>query len=411
VTTDGAETVEARFLVLATGVLSAPKLPEVAGIDTFGGATMHTARWPHHDVDFSGQRVAVVGTGSSGIQAIPLVAAQADHVVVVQRTPNYSIPARNAPLDASVVAARKASYPAHRDKLRHSQLGVVDSIAPELATATPAPERERRFRAGYERGTIYGVTFTFGDLLIDPAANELAGEFVRDRIRERIGNTAIADALLPRAYPFATKRVCLDTGYFEVFDRPNVTLVDVRATPLVEVTPSGLRTTTEHHDVDAIVFATGFDAVTGPLLAIDPVGRGGVTLHDAWHGGPRAYLGLATAGFPNLFMIAGPGSPSVISNMMVSIEQHVDWIADCVAAMGERGAGVIEATPAAEDGWVAHVADIANLTLFPRADSWYMGANVPGKPRVFLAYLGGVGTYRDHCDGVAADGYRGFALT
>jgi cation diffusion facilitator CzcD-associated flavoprotein CzcO len=410
VTTEGGESVKARFLVLATGVLSAPKLPEVAGLGTFAGTTFHTARWPHHDVDFAGQRVAVIGTGSSGIQAIPLIAEQADHVVVVQRTPNYSIPARNASLDPTVVAARKAVYPAHRDRLRHSQIGVLDTIAPELATATPADERERRFRAGFERGTIYGVTFTFGDLLIDPTANGLAGEFVRDRIRERIGNTAVADALLPHSYPFATKRVCLDTGYFEVFDRPHVTLVDVRATPLVEVTPQGLRTTSEHHDVDAIVLATGFDAVTGPLLAIDPVGRGGVALHDVWDTGPRAYLGLATAGFPNLFMIAGPGSPSVISNMMVSIEQHVDWIADCIAAMGERGATVIEATAPAEDGWVAHVAEIANFTLFPRADSWYVGANVPGKPRVFLAYLGGVGRYREHCDGVAADGYRGFVL-
>jgi cyclohexanone monooxygenase len=411
VTTAGGEVAEGRFLVLATGALSAPKLPEVEGIDTFAGTTLHTARWPHGGADFTGQRVAVIGTGSSGIQVIPSIAEQADRLVVFQRTPNYSIPAGNTPLDPTVVAARKAEYPAYRDKLRRSQVGVLDAIAPELATATPADERERRFRAGYHKGTIYGVTFSFGDLLIDPAANELAAEFVRARIRERVGGAAIAEALLPRSYPFATKRVCLDSGYYEVFHRPHVTLVDVRATPLVEVTPSGLRTTSEHHDVDAIVCATGFDAVTGPPLAIDPVGRDGIALHDAWSGGPRAYLGLATAGFPSLFMVAGPGSPSVISNMMVSIEQHVDWIADCLAAMGDRGANVIEASASAEAAWVAEVAAIADLTLFPRADSWYVGANVPGKPRAFLAYLGGVGTFRDRCDAVAADGYRGFVLT
>ena len=228
---------------------------------------------------------------------------------------------------------------------------------------------------------------------------------------ERIDDPAVADALTPKSYPFATKRVCLDTGYFETFNRSNVSLVDLRSTPLVEVTATGLRTTAGHHDVDAIVFATGFDALTGPLLAINPVGRDGVPLADRWAEGPRTYLGIATTGFPNLFIVAGPGSPSVFSNMIVSIEQHVEWIADCVAAMGERGVTVIEATEAAEEAWVNHVAEIAELTLFPQADSWYVGANVPGKPRVFLAYLGGVGAYRDLCDEVAADDYRGFVLT
>ena len=255
------------------------------------------------------------------------------------------------------------------------------------------------------------MTFAFADVLVDPAANELAAEFVRERIGERIDDPVVAAALIPRSYPFATKRVCLDSGYFETFNRPDVSLVDLRSTPLVEVTATGLRTTADHHDADAIVFATGFDAVTGPLLAIDPVGRDGQSLSEKWAAGPRAYLGLSAAGFPNLFMIAGPGSPSVISNMFVSIEQHVDWVADCIAALAERGASVIEATGDAEDAWVTHVADVAGCTLFPLADSWYVGANVPGKPRVFLAYLGGVGTYRDVCDGVAADGYRGFVMS
>jgi cyclohexanone monooxygenase len=411
VTTDRGDQVTSQFLVMATGCLSAPKRPELPGIDDFVGETLHTAQWPHEGVDFTGKRVAVIGTGSSGIQAIPLIAEQAEHLTVFQRTAAFSIPARNAPLDPDVIATRKADYAAHREKTRRSQIGVLDTVSDDLATATDGAVRERRFRAGWERGTIYGVTFTFADLLVDPAANELAAEFVRARIRERLDDPTVAEALTPRTFPFATKRVCLDSGYYESFNRPNVTLVDLRSTPIVEVTARGLRTTTGHYDVDVIVFATGFDAVTGPLLAIDPVGRDGLSLGEKWAGGPRTYLGVATSGFPNLFMIAGPGSPSVLSNMMVSIEQHVDWVADCVASMAARGATVIEATEAAEDEWVTHVAEVADLTLFPQADSWYVGANVPGKPRVFLAYLGGVGTYRDLCDGVAADGYRGFALT
>jgi cyclohexanone monooxygenase len=402
---------EAQFLIMATGCLSAPKLPEVPGIDSFGGATYHTAQWPHEGVDFSGARVAVIGTGSSGVQAIPMIAEQAERLTVFQRTPNYSIPARNADLDPAAVAVRKAGYRQHRQEVRRTPIGVLDSIAADRAMATDAGEREQRFRSGYEQGTIYGVTFAFADVLVDPAANELAAEFVRDRIGERIDDPVVAAALIPRSYPFATKRVCLDTGYFEAFDRPDVSLVDLRSTPLVEVTAAGLRTTADHHDADAIVFATGFDAVTGPLLAIDPVGRDGQSLSEKWAAGPLAYLGLSAAGFPNLFMIAGPGSPSVISNMFVSIEQHVDWVADCIAALAERGASVIEAMGGAEDAWVTHVADVAGCTLFPLADSWYVGANVPGKPRVFLAYLGGVGTYRDVCDGVAADGYRGFVMS
>jgi cyclohexanone monooxygenase len=411
VTTDRSDQVSSRFLVMATGCLSAPKRPDLPGIDDFGGTTLHTAQWPHEGVDFTGKRVAVIGTGSSGIQSIPLIAEQADHITVFQRTAAFSIPARNAALDPNVTATRKAEYPEHREKVRHSQIGVLETVSEVLATATDEAERERRFRAGWERGTIYGVTFTFADLLVDPVANEFAADFVRQRIRERLDDPVLADALTPRTFPFATKRVCLDTGYYETFNRSNVSLVDLRSTPIIEVTADGLRTTGGRHDVDVIVFATGFDAVTGPLLAIDPVGRDGVSLDTKWTQGPRTYLGLATAGFPNLFMIAGPGSPSVLSNMLVSIEQHVDWIADCVAAMNNRGATVIEATAAAEDEWVAHVAEVADLTLFPQADSWYVGANVPGKPRVFLAYLGGVGTYRDLCEGVAADGYRGFALT
>jgi cation diffusion facilitator CzcD-associated flavoprotein CzcO len=409
VTTDGGDHVDTQFLIMATGCLSAPKLPELPGLNAFAGATYHTAQWPHDGVEFNGQRVAIIGTGSSAIQAIPLIAEQAAHLTVFQRTAAFSIPARNAPLDPLHQAKRKAVYRQHREKVRRSRIGVLDEPSELLATQTDADERARRFLEGWERGTIYGVTFAFADVLIDPAANDLAADFVRDRIAERIDDPAVTAALLPHSYPFGAKRVCLDTGYFETFNRANVSLVDLRTTPLVELTATGLRTSVGEYDVDAVVFATGFDAVTGSLLAVNPVGRHGVSLRERWADGPGTYLGLASAGFPNLFMITGPGSPSVLSNMMVSIEQHVDWVADCIAATSATT--VIEATQAAEEEWVAHVAELASFTVFPHADSWYMGANVPGKPRVFLAYLGGVGGYRDLCDGVAADGYRGFEIT
>jgi cation diffusion facilitator CzcD-associated flavoprotein CzcO len=411
VRTDAGDEVGGRFLIMATGVLSAPKLPEVPGIETFGGASYHTAQWPHDGVDFTGLRVAVIGTGSSAVQSIPLIAEQAGHLIVFQRTAAYSMPAFNAPLDPAAVAETKANYAAFREAQRRSRIGVDIPPPDALATAADPGDREERFRQGWQQGTLYGLLSQYVDLLIDPRANELAAEFVRDRIAEVVRDPDVRDHLTPRSYPFGTKRPCLDTGYYETFNRDNVTLVDLRKTPLVCVTESGLRTTDADYAVDAIVFATGFDAVTGPVLQINPVGRGGVALADKWADGPRTYLGLAVAGFPNLFTITGPGSPSVLSNMIVSIEQHVDWVADCIAAMDRRGATTIEATTEAEDEWVGHVAEIADLTLYPRTDSWYTGANVPGKPRVFVAYLGGVGTYRDVCDSVAADGYRGFTIS
>jgi cyclohexanone monooxygenase len=411
IVTDRGDSVSAQFCVMATGCLSAAKQPEIDGIDSFSGPTFHTGRWPHEGVDFTGLRVGIIGTGSSGIQSIPVIAQQAAHVTVFQRTPNFTMPAKNAPLDPESVQARKARYREHRQAMRESRAGVVVPMPEDSALSVDADAREARFAAAWETGTLYGMVSAYNDLLIDRDANDTAAEYVRSRIRDIVADPEVADRLSPRNHPFGTKRPCLDTEYYATYNRDNVTLVDVRSTPIVEIASAGVRTTTDEYALDAIVFATGFDAMTGPLLGPDITGVGGATLRDKWAAGPRTYLGIATAGFPNLFTITGPGSPSVLVNMMVAIEQHVDWVAECIAYLGARGVASIDATVEAEDRWVRHVNEVANLTLFPTANSWYMGANVPGKPRVFMPYIGGLPRYSQICNDVAADDYRGFTLT
>jgi len=411
VTTDRGDEVSAQFCILATGCLSAAKTPEVPGLDTFRGDWYHTGHWPHQGVDFTGRRVGVVGTGSSGVQSIPVIADQAAHLVVFQRTPNFSLPARNKPLDPEARAAVKASYPALRERARRSYAGIAVPAPTESALAVDPAERRRRYEAAWEAGGLMSMTTTFADLIIDKTANDTAADFIRSKIHEIVDDPDVAEALAPTDHPFGTKRPCLDTGYFETFNRDDVTLVDLRRTPIVEIVPTGIRTTEAVHELDGLVFATGFDAMTGSVLRIDIRGRGDNRLREKWSAGPRTYLGLATAGFPNLFIVTGPGSPSVLSNMVVSIEQHVDWITDCISFLRANGVGVIEPTVESEDAWVDHVNELANGTLFPTANSWYVGANVPGKPRVFMPYVGGLPVYRATCDGVAADGYRGFTLT
>jgi cation diffusion facilitator CzcD-associated flavoprotein CzcO len=411
VTTDRGDDVSARFCVMATGCLSAVTTPDIRGLSNFRGNWFHTGQWPHEGVDLSGQRVGVVGTGSSGIQSIPVIAEQASRLVVFQRTPNFSLPARNEPLTPESQADVKAGYRELRDAARRSFSAIAVSAPTELALQVESEERQRRYEAAWARGGLMSMTTTFRDLIIDEAANDTAAEFIRSKIREIVVDPDVARALMPTNHPFATKRPCLDTGYFETFNRDNVTLVDLRQTPITEIVPTGIRTTAGVHELDCIVFATGFDAMTGPLLRVDIRGRGDRPLGDKWSAGPRTYLGIATAGFPNLFILTGPGSPSVLSNMVMAIEQHVDWIADCLSFMAANGLDAVEATVEAEDAWVDHVNQLANATLFPRANSWYMGANVPGKPRVFLPYVGGFPQYRSTCDDVAADGYRGFRLT
>ncbi len=410
ITTDRGSRVTAQFYVMASGCLSTSKLPEVAGIDSFTGATYHTGHWPHEGVDFTGQRVGVIGTGSSAIQSMPSIAAQADQLTVFQRTPNYSIPARNKVLDPSVVAEVKARYPEIRQQQRESAGGVALTVTEVLTLDAPAEEREGKYEAGWQHGGLYYLLTSYADIMMDKAANDTTAEFVRQKIRATVKDPVVAEILCPTDYPIGTKRICIDTDYYETYNRDNVRLVDLRATPLTAITPTGIRTSAEEFEFDSIVFATGFDAMTGTLVSVDIQGKDGLTLKEAWAAGPRTYLGLGVHGFPNFFTVTGPGSPSVLSNMMVSIEQHVDWISDCIAHLRTLGQATIEADLEAQDEWVDHVNDVANTTLYPLANSWYMGANVPGKPRVFLPYVGGVGPYRVICDDVVTDGYRGFTI-
>jgi cyclohexanone monooxygenase len=410
VETSRGERVRTRYLVMATGCLSTPQLPNVPGLDSFAGETYHTGLWPHEPVSFAGKRVAVIGTGSSAIQSIPVIAREAAQVYVFQRTPNYSVPAHNRPLDAEEQRAVKARYGEVRERMRSSFAGFPHERAERSALDDPPEVRDGVLEDHWRDG---GIPFlgSYVDIGLDEGANELVAEFVRRKIRSIVRDRDVAELLCPTDYPIGTKRICVDIEYFETFNRDNVTLADLRRSPLVAITPSGVRTRDAEYDVDALVLATGFDAMTGTLLRIDLRGRAGRALAAAWAHGPTTYLGLQIAGFPNLFTITGPGSPSVLSNMVVSIEQHVNWIADCIAWMRERGFDTIEATPEAEAAWVAHVNEVAAATLFPRASSWYMGANVPGKARVFMPYVGGVDVYRQHCAQVAAKGYEGFSLS
>jgi cyclohexanone monooxygenase len=410
VETDRGDRVAARFCIMATGCLSDAQVPDIPGRETFSGPWYHTGRWPHGGVDFTGQRVAVIGTGSSAIQSIPIIARQARHLFVFQRTPNYSMPAHNAPLDPEYERRVKASYADFRRQARESRVGFVVERSGDSALAVTADEREREYEKRWQRGGL-GFSAAYSDILVSQDANDTAAEFFRKKIRAIVKDPTVAAALTPTDYPLGTKRLCVDTDYYATFNRDNVTLVDLRKTPLEAITPRGVRTRDAEYDVDSLVFATGFDAMTGALLKIDIRGRGGLTLREKWSAGPRTYLGLAVAGFPNLFTITGPGSPSVLSNMIVSIEQHVDWIADCLVHLRAGGHARIEATPEAEEAWVAHVNEVGHMTLYPLAKSWYMGANVPGKPRIFMPYIGGVGVYRQKCDEVAAAGYAGFTLS
>jgi cyclohexanone monooxygenase len=403
-------TLRSRFCVMAVGNLSEPKRPDIPGVDSFAGQAVHTAQWPREGVDFSGKRVGVIGTGSTGIQAIPRIAEQADHLYVFQRTPNYSMPAHNVPLDPAYVAKVVEAYPERRRMARESDAGIPFPPPEKKAFEVSDDERERMYQAGWQRGGINSLSYAFTDFFRDEDANRTAQDFARRKIKEIVEDPVTAASLCP-SHHIGTKRTCVDTGYFETYNRDDVTLVDLRTEPIEELTPSGVRTSKTEYDLDCLVFAVGFDAMTGALRAIDITGRGGLTLQEAWTHGPRTHLGVAVAGFPNMFMITGPGSPSVLSNMVVSIEQHVDWIADCLRFVEEHGVARIEAMQEAQDSWVDYVNELADATLYPQASSWYVGANIVGKPRVFMPYVNGCGNYRRECDDVAASGYRGFTMT
>jgi cation diffusion facilitator CzcD-associated flavoprotein CzcO len=410
VSTDAGEVISARYCVMAVGCLSSVKRPGFAGLQGFRGEWHHTARWPAGGADFRGRRVGIVGTGSTAIQALPQIAEQADRVQVFQRTPNYSMPAQNRPLPPEELRGIVRGYRDRRQAAQQSDAGVPVAPPQRSALEVTPQQRRRMYEAGWRRGGINALSYAFTDFFTDERANFTAQEFAREKIRQIVREPAVADALCP-AHHIGTKRTCVDIGYFETYNRDHVELVDVRASPITAVTPGGLATTAGECRLDVIVFAVGFDAITGALLEMDIRGRDGESLAQKWSRGPRTYLGLCVAGFPNLFMITGPGSPSVLSNMVVSIEQHVDWVAECLGYLAGRGMDRIEASAEAEDAWVRHVTKVADATLYPRAPTaWYVGANIPGKPRVFMPYVGGCGTYRKECDEVVDRGYRGFVL-
>ncbi len=410
VETDDGGRISGKFLITAVGCLSAAQIPEIKGLETFEGRWYHTGHWPHEGVDFTGERVGLIGTGSSGIQSIPVIASQAAHLTVFQRTPNFTVPARNAPMPAEFMRRVKANYGEIRRKTRESFTGMPFGVPEKSALEVTPEDRQRAYDAYWEIGGFGFLFDTYNDLIINKEANDTAAEYVRAKIREIVHDPAVAEILSPRDHPIGTKRPPIDTDYYETFNRDNVTLVDLRSSPIEEITRKGIRTRDADYELDAIVFATGFDAMTGSLFKLGIRGRGGVALKEKWADGPHTYLGVATAGFPNLFIITGPGSPSVLSNMPVSIEQHVEWISDCIGYMRNQGLDYIEATEEAQEAWVAHVNEAANATLLPQANSWYMGANIPGKPRVFTPYIGGVGNYRQLCSDIAEKGYKGFVM-
>jgi cyclohexanone monooxygenase len=409
-TADG-ETVTARFVVMGVGNLSELQVPDIPGLGTFEGEWYHTSRWPKEGVDFTGRRVGLIGTGSTGIQVAPEIAAVAEHLYVFQRTANFAVPNRNRPWQDTEERAFKESYRDYRQQARQSILGVPIAGTGKAALETPAQERDEVYMERWKAGGGMPFLGAFTDVLFVREANDTVAEFMRDRIRETVADLEVAELLCPRNFPVGAKRLCQSDDYYAMFNEPNVTLVDIKSAPVESAYPGGLKTAADSYELDAIVFATGFDAITGPLFAIDIRGAGGVPLREAWADGPRAYLGVAAAGFPNMFIVTGPGSPGVFSNMVLSIEQHVEWIRDCVTYLRGHGYAAVEADPAAQESWMELVTEIAYSTLFPLADSWYVGANIPGKPRVFTPYVGGVASYREKCDAVAAAGYEGFTLS
>ena len=409
--TDQGDRVTARHLITGIGCISTGNIPKIKGLDSFEGDWYHTGNWPHHPVDFSGKRVAVIGTGSSGVQSIPVIAEQAGHLTVFQRTPQFTVPARHASIDRKFIEEEvKPNYDAIVERGKWTRGGAP--VAPEAGSALALTEDERngvyeKFWAVGGNDFIYG---SFDDILGNKEANDTVAEFIRSKIRETVKDPATSQKLLPLDHPYGSKRALMDTNYFETYNRENVYLVDLRQTPIQEITAKGIRTSEEDFEFDVIVFATGFDAMTGTFMKIDIRGRDGMTLKEKWAEGPKTYLGLQVSGFPNMFMITGPGSPSVLCNMPVCIEQHIEWVGDFIGWMRERDIETAEAVPRAEEEWCDHVNEVANNTLFVYANSWYLGANIPGKPRVFMPYAGGAGTYRKRCNEIAENGYEGFLL-
>ncbi len=410
--TDQGDRVTAQYLITGIGCISTGNVPHIEGLDSFQGDWYHTGAWPHDPVDFSGKRVAVIGTGSSGVQSIPVIARQAESLTVFQRTPQFTVPARHRAADRRFIEEEvKPNYQEILEKARWSQGGGPHDPVQRSALDYPEAERNRIYEDQWALGGYDFIARSFADVMTDKAANDTAADFIRGKIRQIVKDPETSRKLLPHDHPFGAKRALLDTNYYATYNRDNVHLVDLRSTPIRRITPTGIQTSERDFDFDIIVFATGFDAMTGTFFKIDIRGRNGLALRDRWAEGPKTYLGLKVAGFPNMFMITGPGSPSVLSNMPVSIEQHIDFIADFITWMRQRGIQTAEADSQAEEAWVAHVNEVADTTLYVLANSWYLGANIPGKPRVFMPYPGGVGPYRQKCNQIAHNGYPGFILT
>ena len=407
ITTNSGEEIDAQYFIMATGCISTTQIPNIKGLSDYVGNTFHTGDWPHEEVDFSGQSIAVIGTGSSGIQSIPVLAKQAKKLTVFQRTPNYSIPSQNEPMTKKYERSWKDVYSERRKEMRYSAHGSLKDLNDVPALSVDEDQRQELYT---KRWAIGGTGFlgSFNDSLTNADANYTAAEYVRQQIKRVVKDKETAEILCPRSYPIGTKRICIDTGYFETYNRENVKLVDISKKPIQRLVTDGIIVDDQLYPFDSIIFATGFDAMTGSIFNVDIKGRGGLALKEKWNAGPKTYLGLMSASFPNLFMITGPGSPSVKSNMIMSIEQHVDLVIETLLSMRRKGLSVVEPELEAENKWVDHVQEVANKTLFPQANSWYMGANIPGKPRLFMPYIGGVGAYREICEEIVANNYRGF---
>jgi len=402
--------IRSQFLIFATGCLSVPVDPDIAGLDGFSGEIYRTSSWPKEKVDLSGKRVAIVGTGSSGIQAVPIIAQEAAHLFVLQRTPNYSVPGRNTPMDPDYQSEWKANYRERRLAATQTRSNNLFNAGTVPGRDVPFEEREREFEARWRNGGL-GFTYAYPDTTQSPEVNKHASDFVRRKIREKVKDPQVAESLLPNEYGIGGRRLCVDNNYYETFNRDNVTLVDLRKEPLISMTSRGFKTTRAEHSIDTLVLATGFDAFTGALKRIDVRGKGGISLNEKWAGGPSTYLGLTVAGFPNMFTITGPGSPSVLSNMVISIEQHVDWIVECLEFLRKNGRTTIEAKAESEEAWARHIAAIAEATLINKTKSWYTGANVAGKTNKYFLYMGGVVKYLEEIEqaGPATD-YAGFRI-
>jgi cation diffusion facilitator CzcD-associated flavoprotein CzcO len=396
----------AQFLVAAVGILSADYTPPFEGIESFKGISYHTSKWPKEQVDFTGKRVAVIGTGATAVQLIPIIAKEVAHLTVFQRTPNYCAPLRNGPVDPETQRRFKATYPEIHKRIRETPAGFTHDFDPRNALEVPREERLALYEELWAQPGFKKWLGNFHDIMTSREANEDFAEFVRNKIRARVKDPVVAEKLVPKDHPFGSKRIPLETNYYEAYNRDNVLLVDVRETPIERITPKGIKTSDAEYEFDVIIYATGFDAVTGALTRMDIRGEGGQSFKDRWADGPRTYLGLQTAGFPNFFIAVN----TAFCNYPVCAEFVCEWIADCISYVREKGFASIAPTPQAEEAWVVHANELASHTLLSDAKSWFMGSNIPGKKRALLLYANTAPAYRAKCTEAAAKGYEGFVL-